>query len=343
MLRIAFFDSKPYDIASFNNINTKYEITYYTDKLSIDNVILCNGFDAVCIFVNDDVTKDVIDKLVSYNIKVLLLRCAGFNNVELSYTYKKIHVLRVPSYSPNAIAEYTFALFLSLNRKIHKSYNRTRDLNFNINGLTGFNLYGKTIGVIGTGKIGKAVINIAIGFNMNVLGYDIYPDNTLNIKYVDLITLYQNSDIISLHLPLSSDNYHMINKDAINLMKDGVMIINTSRGALIDSAALLNGLRTKKIGGAALDVYEEEHDLFFNDLSNEIINDDIIQLLLSLPNVIITSHQAYLTNEALTEIAKTTLDNMDAYTNKKFMINEVCYKCNKNPKECYNKRKKNCW
>lgn len=347
MKRIAFFDSKQYDIESFNSINKNYEIKYFESKLSIDNVILCQGFDAVCVFVNDAITKEVIDKLYEYGIHILALRCAGYNNVDIAYAYRKIHVVRVPAYSPNAIAEATFALILTLNRKIHKAYIRTRDHNFNLSGLVGFDLVNKTIGVIGTGKIGYQVIKIALGFGMNVLAYDLYPNdiikNTPGVKYVELDELFKNSDIITLHAPLTNDNYHLINEESINMMKDGVMIINTSRGALIDSKALLNGLRSKKISSSGLDVYEEEQDLFFEDKSEEIIKDDVLSLLIAMPNVIVTSHQAYLTTDALKQIAFITLENFDKYFSGEFLNNEVCYKCKNSPKECFKNRKKNCW
>lgn len=343
MKKIAFFDTKSYDKYSFNSINTKYEITYFEEKLSVDNVILAKGFDAVCCFVNDKVNNDVLDRLNEYGIHVLLLRCSGYNNVNIEYAYKLVHILRVPAYAPVAIGEHAFALILALNRKIHKAYNRTREFNFNIQGLTGFNLYNKTIGIIGTGKIGQSVIDIAKGFGMRVLGYDIFPYKSLDIEYVSLDELYENSDIITIHAPLTEENYHMIDKKAINKMKDGVMIINTSRGGLINSKDLLDSLQSGKVGSAGLDVYEEEANLFFEDKSEYIIRDDVLSLLLSLPNVIITSHQAYLTKEALEEIARITLSNLDKYFNNEYIENEVCYKCKKNPKKCFSTRTKRCW
>ena len=343
MVKIAFFDAKQYDIDSFNLVNKDYDIQYFESKLSIKNVVLTKGFDAVCVFVNDELSKEVIDELYNNGVGIILLRCAGFNNVDVKSAYGKIHVTRVPAYSPNAIAEHAFALILSLNRKIHRAYIRTRDFNFNISGLTGFNLSGKNIGVIGTGKIGQGVIKIAKGFGMNVYGYDPFPNHDLDINYVSLDELYQVSDIISLHSPLTTETHHMIDEDAISKMKDGVMLINTSRGGLVDSKALLNGLKTKKISSAGLDVYEEESDLFFEDKSNTIISDDILSLLISLPNVIITSHQGYLTKEALDNIATTTLFNLNEYLNGKLLTNEVCYKCKVNPQDCYKKRNKKCF
>ena len=344
--KIAFFDSKEYDITSFNRINSdKYSITYFDVLLNKDTVVLSKGFDAVCAFVNDKIDKDVIDKLEEYNIKVLALRCAGYNNVDVKYAYKKVHILTVPGYAPEAIAEHAFALITSLSRHIHKAYNRVRDFNFSLNGLTGFNLKGKTIGIIGTGKIGRVMIDIANGYSMNVLAYDLFPDKNLNCAYVSLDELYKRSDIISLHAPLTDANYHMINRDSISLMKYGVIIINTSRGGLINSLDLLDGLRTKKIGGAGLDVYEEESDVFFVDKSLEGIDDQTLSLLISMPNVIVTSHQAYLTKEALEEIAKTTIDNLDKTLNGEFTPNEICYMCKekKDIPECLNNRKNICW
>ena len=329
MKKIAFFDSKKYDIESFDRNNELFEITYFEDKLNQKTVKLANGFDCVCAFVNDDINKEVIDSLYSYNIRVLLLRCAGYNNVDLKYAYGKIHVLRVPAYSPNAVAEHAMALLLSLNRKIHKAYLRTRDFNFNISGFTGFDLAYKTVGVIGTGKIGVEFISICKGFKMEVLAYDPFPNPNLDIKYVELDELFQKSDVISLHCPLSKDTYHLINQEAINKMKKNVVIINTSRGGLIDSKALLDALHEKKIKAAGLDVYEEEVDLFFEDNSNEIVQDDILSLLISLPNVIITSHQGYLTEEALDNIANVTLKNFDDYLNKRKLENEIVCPPNK--------------
>ena len=323
MKKIAFFDTKKYDIESFDRNNTNYEIIYYEDKLNKKTAVLANGCDAVCAFVNDEINKDVIDKLHSYGIKVLLLRCAGYNNVDIKYAYNKIHILRVPAYSPNAVAEHAMALLLCLNRKIHKAYLRTRDFNFNINGFTGFDLAGKRVGVIGTGKIGVEFISICKGFKMDVVAYDPYPNPNLDVAYVTLDELFNTSDVISLHCPLTSSTKHLINEEAIKKMKDNVVIINTSRGGLIDSKALLYALHDKKIKAAGLDVYEEEANLFFEDNSNEIIQDDVLALLISLPNVIITSHQGYLTEEALDNIASITLKNFDDYLNGLNLENEI--------------------
>ena len=323
MKKIAFFDTKKYDIESFDRINKNYELIYYEDKLNKKTAILANGCDAVCAFVNDDINKDVIDLLHSFGIKVLLLRCAGYNNVDIKYAYNKIHVLRVPAYSPHAVAEHAMALLLCLNRKIHKAYLRTRDFNFNLVGFTGFDLAGKTVGVIGTGKIGIEFISICKGFKMNVLAYDPYPNPNLDVKYVTLDELFMTSDIISLHCPLTSETKYIISKEAVSKMKDNVVIINTSRGGLIDTRALLDALYDKRVKAAGLDVYEEEANLFFEDNSNEIVQDDVLALLISLPNVIITSHQGYLTEEALDNIASVTLKNFDDYLNNKVLENEI--------------------
>lgn len=344
---IAMFDSKKYDIDSFSKIMNRYpnyQIKYYEVKLSKETAVLAKGCDAVCAFVNDIIDEDVINILDSYGIEVLALRCAGYNNVDIKAAYNHIHVLRVPAYSPYAIAEHAMALLLSLNRKIHKAYIRTRDFNFSLQGLLGFDLHGKTIGIIGTGKIGQALINICNGFGMKTLAYDMFCNPNIATTYVELDQLIKTSDIISLHLPLTNDTRHLINQQRIEMMKNGCIIINTSRGGLIDSKALLNGLQTKKLGGACLDVYEEEADLFFEDNSNEIIQDDILSLLISLPNVIITSHQGYFTQEALEQIAITTLDNINDYFTGNSLKNEVCYKClGNNSSKCFEKKKSKCW
>jgi D-lactate dehydrogenase len=345
MKKIAFFDTKKYDIESFDKINKNYKIKYFEDKLNENTAVLAKGCEVVCVFVNDEVNDKVIDILYELGVKVIALRCAGYNNVDIKYAYKKIHIVRVPAYSPYAVAEHAMALLLCLNRRIHKAYLRTRDFNFNIAGLTGFDLHNKTVGVIGTGKIGQAFINICRGFGMNILAYDLYPNPNLDIKYVSLDELYKESDVISLHCPLTDDTKHMIDEVALNKMKENTIIINTSRGALIDSKALLYALHNKKIKGAGLDVYEEESDLFFEDNSNDIVLDDILSLLISLPNVIITSHQGYLTEEALENIASITIKNLDDYFNDLPLDNEVCYHCMeiKDGRECYKNRKNICW
>ncbi len=344
---IAMFDSKKYDIDSFEKVMFKYPnytIKYYEVKLTKETVVLAKSCDAVCAFVNDTIDEVVINKLSEYGIEVLALRCAGYNNVDIKASYRKVHILRVPAYSPFAIAEHAMALLLALNRKVHKAYLRTREFNFSLQGLLGFDLNGKTIGIIGTGKIGQALVNICNGFGMKVVAYDIFQNPSINAKYIELDELIKTSDIISLHLPLNNGTKHIINQERINLMKEGCIIINTSRGGLIDSKALLEGLRTKKIGGAGLDVYEEEANLFFEDNSNEIIQDDILSLLISLPNVIITSHQGYFTAEALEQIAIITMQNIDDYFHNYPLKNEVCYKClGNNSSKCFEKKKTKCW
>ena len=345
MKKIAVFDAKKYDKESFSKYNN-YDFVYFKDRLTKDTISLTKGFDAVVCFVNDELDDYVLTKLNEYGIHGAFLRCAGYNNVDLLSAYQnKVHISRVPAYSPYAIAEHAFALILSLNRRIHKAYLRTRDFNFNLESLTGFDLHDKTIGVIGTGKIGRVFIDIAKGFGMNVLCYDPYPVNDEKYQYVSLEEIYQKSDIISLHCPLTKENHHMINADTIKQMKDGVMIINTSRGGLIDSKALLEELKNKKVGAVGLDVYEEEANLFYRDNSFKIIDDDILSLLISMPNVIITSHQAYLTKEALDNIAETTIKNMDEFFAQKLIQNELCYLCEKsgNREQCYKNRKESCF
>lgn len=332
-LSIAFFDAKPYDIESFNATNKKfnYTIKFFQEKLTINSVALTNGFDAVCTFVSDNISAEVIKHLINNKIRLIAMRCAGYNNVELPAAFGKIHVVRVPAYSPHAVAEHAVALMLTLNRKIHKAYARTRELNFNINGLLGFDMFGKTAGVIGTGKIGKELIKILIGFGMKVLAHDSFPDKSaakeLGFEYVSLSKLYKQTDIISLHCPLSKETNHLINEQSLMQMKDGVMIINTSRGQLIDTKALIKYLKNKKISAAGLDVYEEESEYFFEDFSNSLINDDILARLLTFNNVLITSHQAFFTKEALHNIAETTLNNIKLFFEKQELPNEICYKC----------------
>jgi len=329
--KIAVFDAKPYDIAMFDKVNQKYgyELTYHKEHLDIHNVILATGADAVCIFVNAIVDSAVIDKLYSYGVKIIALRCAGFNNVDIKAAAGRIKVVRVPDYSPHAIAEHTLALMLSLNRKIHRAYLRTRDGNFSLNGFMGFDMCNKTVGVIGTGKIGKVVINLMKGLGMNVLAYDLYPDTAYaekeNVKYVSLDELYKNSDVITLHCPLTKETEYLIRDESIAKMKDGVMIINTGRGKLIHTKHLIEGLISRKIGYAGLDVYEEEGAYFYEDRSDSIMTDDVLARLLSFNNVIVTSHQAFFTQEAMSNIANTTMQNIRDFIDGKELVNEVVY------------------
>ena len=343
-MKIAFFDTKQYDEISFEKFAKERNISfkYFEPKLTIDTVELAKGYDAVCVFVNDVLNKDVIDKLYEFGIKAIFLRCAGFNNVDVKAAFGKIHVFRVPAYSPYAVAEHAMALYMTNNRRIHKAYNRTREYNFTLNGLTGHDMHGKTVGVIGTGRIGKCFINICKGFGMNVICYDAYPsDESLN--YVTLDEIFEKSDIISLHCPLTPETRHLINEDSIKKMKKGVSIINTSRGALIDTNALLKGITDRIIGDACLDVYEEEGELFYEDKSGHIMNDDTLLKLIAMPNVIITSHQAFLTHEALENIADTTTQNILNFFGDNFVTdNEVCYHCG-NEQNCQKKRKQKCF
>lgn len=343
-IKIAFFDAKDYDKESFDRANKsgEYEITYFETKLSEDTVKLTEGYDVVCVFVNDTVNKKVIDGLAEYGVKLIALRCAGYNNVDIEYAYGKIHVVRVPAYSPYAVAEHAMALLLTSIRRIHKAYIRTKDFNFSLSGLTGFDLHGKTVGVVGTGKIGRIFINICRGFGMQVIAYDKYPAADSGIEYVSLDELWERSDIISFHCPLTDENRHMVNAESIGKMKKGVVLINTSRGALIDSEALVEGIKDRKVGAACLDVYEEESDVFFHDFSGHIVEDDTLARLISMPNVIVTSHQAFLTREALGNIADTTLQNIKQYFAEERCDNELCYKCLKFG-TCPQEHKKKCF
>lgn len=331
-MKIAFFDTKPYDKPSFDKYGEKYGIDfkYFETKLCEDTVELAQGYDGVCVFVNDTVNAAVIDRLSQMNVKMLALRCAGFNNVDMKHAFGRLHVFRVPAYSPYAVAEHAMALLLTSIRRIHKAYIRSRDFNFSLSGLTGFDLHGKTVGIIGTGKIGRVFIDICRGFGMKVLAFDKYPaeglDNGDTVRYASLDEIFTDSDIISLHCPLTDETHHMIDADAIEKCKKGVVIINTSRGALVDAQALLEGIKSRKIGAACLDVYEEESDLFFEDNSGHILDDDILARLISMPNVIVTSHQAFLTEEALENIAETTVKNIDTFVRTGQCPNELCYK-----------------
>lgn len=316
-MKIAFYDTKPYDKIWFEPLAKEYGYTikFFEHKLNPDTAVLSKGYDAVCIFVNDEVGKEVIEVLCQNNIKAILLRCAGYNNVDFKALNNRIAVMRVPAYSPSAVAEFAMALLLTVNRKTHKAYIRTKDSNFNINGLLGFDLRNKTAGIIGTGKIGQMFIDMCKGFKMKVVAYDPYPNKKLDIEYVSLDELFEKSDIISLHCPLTKDTYHIINEKSIEKCKENVFIINTSRGPLIDTTALIEGLKSKKIGGAGLDVYEEEGEFFFEDLSNEIIGDDELMRLLAFPNVVMSSHQGFFTREAMQQIAMVTMENLANFTN----------------------------
>ena len=328
-VKVAFFDTKSYDESSFNKVNQKFgfDIKYFKGHLNINNVALTKGIDVACIFVNAVADAPVIDELVANGVKVIALRCAGYNNVDLNAARNRIKVVRVPAYSPYAVAEHTLALMLTHNRKTHRAYNRTREGNFALSGLMGFDMHGKTAGIIGTGKIAKILIKTLRSMGMEVLAYDLYPDMDFaareGIKYVSLDELYAGSDIISLHCPLTKETEYIINDEAISKMKNGVMMINTGRGKLIDTQALIKGLKSKKIGSAGLDVYEEESEYFFEDRSNRVMDDDVLARLLSFNNVVVTSHQAFFTQEALENIAETTLKNIQDFIEGRELVNEV--------------------
>ena len=328
-INIAFFSSKNWVTQSFDEVNKKflYDLTYLEPRLNAQTASLAQDQDAVCVFVNDQIDAEAIQQLKENDVKLIALRCAGFNNVDIESASKAgIKVVRVPAYSPYAVAEHTLGLILSLNRKFHKAYTRVRDGNFALEGMLGFDLHDKTIGIIGTGKIGQVFADIMLGLGCNILAYDKFPDDELKkkgVKYVELPDLYEQSDIISLHCPLTHETYHIINEYSITAMKTGVMIINTSRGPLIDTPAVTEGLKKGKIGHLGLDVYEEEEDLFFEDYTERVIPDDMFARLLTFPNVLITSHQAFFTREAVHNIAETTLNNVKSFFEKGESQNEV--------------------
>ena len=324
-MKIAFFDTKPYDLTYFEPMGKAagIDFLFYETKLNERTVSLARGCDGVCAFVNDTVSATVIDALSAMGIRILALRCAGFNNVDMRHAKDKLTVVRVPAYSPYAVAEHAMALLLTSIRRIHKAYIRTRDYNFSLNNMVGFDLHGKTVGVVGTGKIGRVFADICRGFGMKILAYDKYPDSTLDVTYVSLEQLLRESDIISLHCPLTEESHYLIGFDTLPLLKKGVVIINTSRGGLINAEALLEGIKSRQIGAACLDVYEEEGELFYEDNSGHILEDDILARLISMPNVIVTSHQAFLTSDALYNIAETTVGNLVAFHETGVCENEV--------------------
>ena len=328
-MKIAFFDAKPYDLPAFEKYGAErgMEFAFYDTKLNINTAALAAGCEAVCVFVNDVLDAPVIDRLCELGVKLVALRCAGYNNVDLEHAFGRLHVVHVPAYSPYAVAEHAIALLLTSIRRIHKAYNRTKDFNFSLSGLTGFDLHGKTVGVVGTGRIGRVFIDICRGFGMKVIAYDKFPAENSGIEYVSLGELFERSDIISLHCPLTEETHHLIDSAAIERLKKGAVIINTSRGALIDAEALLEGIKSRKVGAACLDVYEEESDVFFRDFSGHIMSDDVLARLISMPNVIVTSHQAFLTEEALDNIAETTVNNIASFFGEGLCDNELCYRC----------------
>ncbi len=329
-MKIAFFDTKSYDRDTFDRVNKDFgfDVQYFKERLSMNTVSLTNGMDAVCIFVNAECDARVIERMSQYGVQLIALRCAGFNNVDINAAKRfGIRVVRVPAYSPHAVAEYAVTLMMALNRKVYRSVYRTREGNFKLNGLLGFDMYGKTAGLIGMGRIAKELIKILHGFGMNILAYDLYPDEAFareySVKLVTLDELYEGSDIISLHCPLTEETKFIINNDSITKMKFGVMIINTGRGKLIKTEDLIDGLRSHQISAAGLDVYEEEANYFYEDRSDKMIDDDKLALLLMMPNVIVTSHQAFFTREATHNIAVTTLQNIRDFEEGKELVNEV--------------------
>ena len=330
-MRIALFSSKSYDQEYFDCENKEfgYEIIYYEGSLKPSSSKLAAGFDTVCVFVNDRINRETIISLHESEVKLIALRCAGFNNIDLQASEEfDIRVMRVPAYSPHAVAEHTVALILSLNRKIHKAYNRVRDNNFSLERLEGFDIYGRTVGVIGTGNIGSVFAGIMKGFGCKVIAFDINKNPLLTengIEYTDLPTLFKNSDIISLHCPLNPSTNQIINKNTLSMMKKGVMLINTSRGKLINTADVIESLRNRHLGYLGIDVYAEEEKIFFKDLSERIIDDEMISMLMTFPNVLITAHQAFMTHEALVQIARTTLQNIKDFSMGIKNDNEVRY------------------
>jgi D-lactate dehydrogenase len=328
-MRVAVFSSRPHDEQYLAEANRRagHDLVFLESRLRPQTAKLADGFDAVCAFVNDDLSEPVLEALAGLGIKHIALRSAGFNHVDLAAAGRLgFTVARVPAYSPHAVAEHTVAMILALNRQIHKAYTRVRDGNFALDGLLGFDLHGRTVGVIGTGKIGERVAVIMAGFGCRILAFDPYPNPVcvdVGVEYVDLETLFGQSDIVTLHTPLTPETHHLINPDSIAMMKDGVMIVNTSRGALVDTVAVIEGLKSGKVGYLGLDVYEEEGDLFFENLSDRIITDDVFSRLLTFPNVIITGHQGFFTAEAITAIAETTMQNLTAFEDGEASGNEL--------------------
>ncbi len=327
-MKIAFFSTQPYDKEYFDRYNSQHEIIYFDAQLNEKTVNLANGCIAVCAFVNDQLNATVLTALSKSGVKIIAQRCAGYNNVDIaSAKENKITVVRVPAYSPHAVAEHALALIMTLNRKTHKAYNRVREGNFSLDRLTGFDLYGKTVGIIGTGKIGQCFAHIMLGLGCKVLAFDLIANKDLEaqgVHYVSLIQLLKESTIVSLHCPLTEQTKQIVNSDTLRMMKKGAMLINTSRGALIDTKAAIEALKSGTLGYLGMDVYEQEEKLFFHDLSENVIKDDLIMRLLSFPNVLITSHQGFLTDEALTQIALVTFQNISDFEAGKKLENAIC-------------------
>jgi D-lactate dehydrogenase len=328
-LKIAFFDTKPYDVAAFAPLAERfgYGIKFFDNRLNADTAPMAAGYDAVCAFVGDTLDEPALKRLEEAQVKLIALRSAGYNNVDLKAAWGRIKVVRVPAYSPAAVAEHAAALLLCLNRKIHRAYIRTRDNNFSINGLMGFDLRGKTAGVVGTGRIGQLFIEICRGFGMEVLAYDPHPIPGADIRYVSLDELCAQADVLSLHCPLTPDTHHLIGRERLARVKPGLILLNTSRGGLIDTDALIEALKEDRVGGAGLDVYEEEEAYFFEDHSDRFVADDDLARLLSFPNVLITSHQGFFTREAMRAITDTTMENIRAFAQGEPLQNEICWQC----------------
>jgi D-lactate dehydrogenase len=328
-MKVAFSDAHSYDRESFQkeNLTNFHQITFLEPRLSSQTAGLAAGFECVCSFVNDRVDRDTLKILAQGGTKLIALRCAGFNHVDLEAARDwNITVVRVPEYSPHAVAEHAVTLILALNRKIHRAYSRVREGNFALEGLVGFDLFGRTVGVVGTGRIGSAFAKIMLGFGCKVIAFDRSPDSDLKklgVNYAQLDEVFQQSDIVSLHLPLTPDSHHLVNEESLKKCKNGMMLINTSRGGLVDTAALIQALKSEKVGFAGLDVYEEEEGVFFKNLSEVILQDDQLARLLTFPNVLLTSHQAFLTENALKNIAQTTLKNISDFEQGKKMANAV--------------------
>ncbi|RMH13442.1 MAG: 2-hydroxyacid dehydrogenase [Gammaproteobacteria bacterium] len=327
-MKIALFSAQPYDREYFTSANEAFghQLLYLDSKLIPDTVTLAEGSGAVCAFVNDQLDRHTLQSLSEMGVRLIALRCAGFNNVDLQAAEALgLPVVRVPAYSPYAVAEHTVALMLSLNRKLHRAYNRVREGNFSLAGLEGFDMHGKTVGVIGAGRIGSIVIRILKGFGCQILAHDVHVKEAESIpaRFVELDELFRYSDIITLHCPLTPDTHHLINTDSLSKMRDGVMLINTSRGAIVETGSVIKALKSGKLSSLGLDVYEQEADLFFHDLSNTIIHDDVFERLLTFPNVLFTGHQGFFTREALNNIARTTLQNITSFEQGKPMINRL--------------------
>ncbi|MFT4156302.1 2-hydroxyacid dehydrogenase [Parafilimonas sp.] len=326
-MKIALFSAKSYDREYFDKINKHHNITYFEAGLNKDTASLTQGFEGVCVFVNDNLDKETIEKIAANGIQVIALRCAGFNNVDMAAAHNRnIKVVRVPAYSPEAVAEHAAALILTLNRKTHKAYNRVRESNFSLEKLTGFNLHRKTVGVIGTGIIGRAFCHIMLGFGCRIIAYDMYESDELKSRgatYTSLDELFKQADIISLHCPLTPETKHIINEHTFGKMKDGVMLINTGRGALINTKDAIKALKDQKLGYLGIDVYEQETNIFFRDLSEEIMQDEVFARLMTFPNVLVTAHQAFFTGEALEQISTVTLQNLTDFENGRLLVNEV--------------------